>query len=271
MAYTIAIAGKGGTGKTTLAALIIHHLLKAHGRPVLAVDADPNANLNEALGVEYVRSVIDTIDRFMGGKEQLPAGVAKGRYLEYQIESALFESKGFDMLVMGRTEGPGCYCYANDLLRGLLDRLSDNYRYVVIDNEAGMEHLSRRTTRNVDTLLITAVPTVSALRSAARIHRTALELDLNIHKTFLVINEPNERPISTDEKAGMEEVDLTKINPAVHREISSLQGSGLPLLGIIPFDYNILERSIEAKGLMDLPDDSPVLETVARIVEKILA
>lgn len=247
MSYTIAVAGKGGSGKTTLATLMLYHLLKAGRTPVLAVDADPNANLNEALGVGFDRTVVSTVDEFMGGKEKLPAGVPRDRYLEYQVQDAIVEANGFDLLVMGHTEGPGCYCRANDLLKAFLEKLAVNYPYVVMDNEAGMEHLSRRTTRNVDVLLIAANPTAVALRSAKRIYETARQLSLGIGKAFLVIN------------------DLNRIPDAVPEEV--VQGMGLPLLGSVPYDEAVTRRSIQGTALLELPADSPAVASVGEMME----
>jgi CO dehydrogenase maturation factor len=247
MSYTIAVAGKGGSGKTTLAALTMYHLLKAGRTPVLAVDADPNANLNEALGVEFNQTVVSTVDQFMEGKEKMPAGVPRDRYFEFQVEDAIVEASGFDLLVMGHTEGPGCYCRANDLLKAFLEKLVVNYPYVVMDNEAGMEHLSRRTTRDVDVLLIAANPTVVALRSAKRIYDTARQIKVGIGKAFLVINHLNRNPDSVPEEA--------------------IQGVGLPLLGSVPYDEAVFRRSIGGTPLSGLPEDTPAVAAVGRMVE----
>lgn len=250
--YTVAIAGKGGSGKTTLAALIIRYLLKVGKKPILAVDADPNANLNEVLGIPPGRTLISTVDDVTNKKEEIPAGVTKERYLEYQLNEALVESDGFDLLTMGRTEGPGCYCYANTLLRNLLDKMSESYPYVVMDNEAGMEHLSRRTTRDADALLIVANPNAISLRSAKRIYATALELKLNIGKTFLVVNNTLDR--NTHPLIGNEGIDET----------------GLGVLGTIPYDEEIVCRTIEAKTLLDLNGNSPAVKATRDMMEKIL-
>ena len=247
MAYTIAVAGKGGTGKTTLTALIIGHLLKSNQKPILAVDADPNSNLNEGLGITFSQTVVSTVDEIMDKKEDLSAGITKERVLEYQFQDALVESKGFDLLVMGRTEGPGCYCHANNLLRGFMEKLKGNYRCMVMDNEAGMEHLSRRTTRDVDTLLVIANPTPVALRSAKRIQETAEKLKLKIKKIYLVLNETGGNPRGGEK---MEDV-------------------GLPLFGRIPYDEEIMERSIKAKSLLDLPESSIALQAVKQIMRKL--
>ena len=193
--FSIAVAGKGGTGKTTLSALIIRNFLESNKRPILAVDADPNSNLNEALGLEIDRTLVSIVDKIMEKKEDIPAGVTKERLLEYHLQDALIESKGFDLLVMGHTEGAGCYCSANNLLKDFMEKLRENYRYLVMDNEAGMEHLSRRTTRNVDTLLIVANPTLVSLKSAQRIYEMTQKLKLKIKKAYLVLieNQPDSK------------------------------------------------------------------------------
>ena len=163
VSFTIAVSGKGGTGKTTLAGMIIRHLLDKGKRPILAVDADSNSNLNEVLGVE-VRSTIGEARELM--KKDVPAGMTKDIWFEYKVQEALIEAKGFDLIAMGRPEGPGCYCAANTLARKCLDLLTGNYRYIVIDNEAGMEHFSRLTTRDVDLLFILSDPSRRGILTA---------------------------------------------------------------------------------------------------------
>ncbi len=255
MPCRIAVAGKGGTGKTTLSALITTHFVQAGKTPILAVDADPNANLNEALGVEYDRSVVETVDEVMNDGA-IPAGIPKSDFVEYQVHDALVESKGFDLLVMGHTEGPGCYCHANDLLRAFLDRLTVSYRYVLMDNEAGMEHLSRRTTRNLDALLLVANPTATSLRSVARIHKLVQKLNLNIKQNHLVLNHMN-----AAEPSG---------NGAGYRKIlDEIQAEGLPLLGDVPYDAAVAERSVEARGVMDLPLDGAAMQAVGKLVDQL--
>lgn len=257
MPFTIAVAGKGGTGKTTLSALVTTHLLKEGKTPVLAVDADPNSNFNEALGVEYHTTVVDTVEEVMGDGGTVPAGVSKGRYLEYQVHDALVESRGFDLLVMGRTEGPGCYCHANDLLRGFLEKLTSSYSYIVMDNEAGMEHLSRRTTRNVNVLLIAANPTVTALRSAGRIYDIVQKLKLGIDKSYLILNRLN----APAPRGGNGTV--------LDEHLSTLESSGLPLLGEVPYDDQIMAHSMEARGVLDLPGDSEAAVAVKEMMQKL--
>ena len=249
MSYTIAVAGKGGSGKTTLSALIIDLLLKSNRKPILAVDADPNSNLNEALGVKFDRTVVSTVDGMMGKKEDLPAGLTKERLLESHFQDALVESKGFDLLVMGHTEGPDCYCHANNLLRSFIDGLQQNYPYVVMDNEAGMEHLSRRTTRNADALLIVANPTPVSLRTARQIVEMPQNLKLGIKKSYLVINEENE----------------------MHSRIPTEENkAGLTLLGRIPYDEEVEKCSVKIRPLFNLSEDSPARRAVSQILETLL-
>ena len=255
MPCRIAVAGKGGTGKTTLSALITTYFVQAGKTPILAVDADPNANLNEALGVDYDRSVVETVDEVMADGA-VPAGIPKSDFVEYQVQDALVESKGFDLLVMGHTEGPGCYCHANDLLRAFLDKLTVSYKYLLMDNEAGMEHLSRRTTRNLDALLLVANPTATSLRSVARIHKLVQKLKLDIKQDHLILNHMN-----AVEPSG---------NGAGYQAIlEEIQSDGLSLLGDIPYDAAVAERSMEAKGVMDLPPDGPTLQAVGKLVEQL--
>jgi len=244
--FSIAVAGKGGTGKTTLSALIIRNFLKSNKRPILAVDADPNSNLNEALGVEIDRTLVSIVDKIMEKKEDIPAGVTKERLLEYHLQDALIESEGFDLLVMGHTEGPGCYCAANNLLKDFMEKLRENYPYLVMDNEAGMEHLSRRTTRDVDTLLIAANPTLVSLKSARRIYEMTQKLKLKIKKAYLVLIE--NQPDSKLE----EEIDI-----------------GLPVLGNIPYDEEIKKCSIAGVSLGNLPRDSVAFQEVQKMIEKL--
>jgi len=257
MPRTIAVAGKGGTGKTTLAAMITAYLLKTGKRPVLAVDADPNANFNEALGVEYDTTVVDTVDEVMGDGATTQAGVAKRQLVEYSMHDALVESKGFDLLVMGRTEGPGCYCHANDLLRGFLEKLAVSYSHVIMDNEAGMEHLSRRTTRDVDVLLMVANATVTAVRSAGRIHEIAQKLKLSPGSSHLILNRLNGT------------ADLPGAGTAFAAELEKLEAAGLSLLGEVPYDEQVVMCGMEARGVDDLPEDAPASRAIVEMMAKL--
>lgn len=201
MTYTIAVSGKGGVGKTTFAALAVRHLSEATGEVVLAVDADPNFNLGAKLGTDPGRTVGDLREEMTARGEEPPQGMSKHEYIDYQIRLALREGKGFDLLTMGRQEGPGCYCYVNNMLRTFVDRLADKYSHVVIDNEAGMEHLSRRTTRSSDTLFVVSDRSKAALDGAARIARLADEMKLQIKRKALVLN------MADAESAGPERVE----------------------------------------------------------------
>ena len=186
--FTIAVAGKGGVGKTTFSALAIRHLHEATGEVVLAVDADPNANLHAKLGVEPTRTIGDIREELLKEVDNLPAGVSKQEHVDYQVRLALTEGDGFDLLTMGRPEGPGCYCYVNNILRTFVDSLSEKYRFIVIDNEAGLEHLSRRTTRTSDVMFVVSDGSKAALEAADRIASLAKEMDLDIGRTVLVRN-----------------------------------------------------------------------------------
>ena len=248
MAYTIAISGKGGTGKTTVAGLIINQLLVDKKVPVLAIDADPNSTLNEVLGVELGPTLGDIQAEILKERLNYPAGMDKNRYTEYQLQTCLVEEDRFDLLAMGRTEGPGCYCSINNILRSFIDRLTPNYRYVVMDNEAGMEHLSRRTTRNADLLLIVSDATPIAIRSAGRIYNMMRNLEISIGNSYLVMNHINE--------------DLPE---SIATEVKR---TGLELLGAIPHDEGLVEYSLNSKSVLSLPDNSPSKMAIRKLLDK---
>ena len=251
MSFTIAVAGKGGVGKSTLAALMILKLVKNGKGAVLAVDADPNVNLNGLLGIEMHQTVGGLREETLKviKKGDFPAGISKSMYLQLGLEECLIEDKGLDLLVMGRREGPGCYCLVNSILREFLDSISRNYRYVVIDNEAGMEHLSRRTTRDVNMLLLVSDDNPVSLRSAGNISRMGKELDLAISKKYLILNNVRETiPLHLEKE--IEENDLT-------------------LLAKIPQDEFVSSLSKEGRSLKDLPENSPALRSVANLLEKL--
>lgn len=249
MGVSIAISGKGGTGKTTLCGLMIA-ILRAKGQtPILAIDADPNSNLNEVLGVGASTAIGTMREELLKNVEAIPAGVPKETFVEYQIQEALVEEKGFDLLVMGRPEGPGCYCYVNSILRKYIDLLSGNYPYVIMDNEAGMEHLSRRTTRKADFLLITSDPTPRGIQTAARIRDLASEAELGIGEIFLVVNRVK-----------------SELSAVLKEEIKKKE---LNLLGVIPEDPVIEQFDIERKPLFNLPERSTALRAVEHMLEDI--
>jgi CO dehydrogenase maturation factor len=184
MAYIIAVAGKGGVGKTTISAMLVHHLLKIDS-PILAVDADPNSNLNVALGLEYEETIADIREEV---KKQTPESFSKSEFFGMRLEEAMVEGNGFDLLVMGRPEGPGCYCAVNNILREYLAKISKKYKFVVIDNEAGMEHLSRRTAADIDLLLLVSDPTMVGINSAINAFNTAKDAGIKIKDMTLLIN-----------------------------------------------------------------------------------
>lgn len=247
MAFTIALAGKGGTGKTTVAALVVRTLHEMGARSVLAVDADPNACLHEALGTEVERSVGEITEEMLENANSNPGGMSKDAWLEYNMQMYVVEESEFDLLSMGRPEGSGCYCYANNLVRGCLDGLQRGYEYVVMDNEAGLEHLSRRTTRNVDVLLMVADASVRGIRTAASLNALADELKIAVGARYLIVNRTEE-----------------PLDPAL---VAAVEATGVPLLGTIPSDAGITRIDLEGDGVFALADDSPALAAVARLMK----
>jgi len=248
MTTTIAIAGKGGTGKTTVAAFLID-LLSERGT-VLAVDADPSSNLNLVLGLPLEETVggirEEMAEQVSSGRFQ--AGIPKQDYLDLRIEESLVESERVDLLAMGRPEGPGCYCAANNMLRNILDRLISSYDYVVMDNEAGLEHLSRRTTRDVDILIAVSDPTIRGITTVARIRDLAAELRTRIGRMGVVINRVQTLP------------------PAVEKAATEL---GVELLGLIPEDARIGEYDAAGQPLTEMPNDSPARQAVLEIAQRL--
>ena len=241
MAKTIAISGKGGSGKTTLAAMIIRSLLaRADSGAVLAVDADPNSCLGITLGVQPVSTVAD-IREDMRAKPPNNAGMDRVRSVEYGIQQAITEAEGFDLLTMGRPEGPDCYCAVNNMLRKFLDELSSQYRFVVIDNEAGMEHLSRRTTNNVDLLCIVAEPTSIGEVTARRIFTLAKQLPIVVRQIGVIWN----------------------------RTQKSKKLNGIDTLGNIPYDKAVSDGAMQGKTVFDLNENSSTFSAVSEILEDI--
>ncbi|MBI2331919.1 MAG: AAA family ATPase [Chloroflexi bacterium] len=261
MTTTIALAGKGGVGKTTVAGMIIKYLAQNQTGSILAIDADPSSNLNMVLGLDLEWTVGDIREDMLeqvktsltnGGAAMgtMPGGTSKRDYLEYHVRSSLSEGSRFDLIAMGRGEGQGCYCAVNHNLREVIDGLSRHYAYVVIDNEAGMEHLARRTTRDVQQLLIVSDPTQRGLIAAQRIADMRKELDINIENAFLMINRMK-GDMPAELKTFVEKMDV-------------------PLLGTIPADDNLSLFEFSGKPLVDLGDDSPVYQSVAGMLKKIL-
>lgn len=253
MAYTVAVAGKGGTGKTTLAGFLINYLVEKKLTPVLAVDADPNSNLNEVLG-EDVEITLGDIREDVSIKNRdgkLPAGMSKTDYINYQLQQAVIEGKGFDLLVMGRPEGSGCYCFANGILREATDRLSDNYKLMIIDNEAGLEHLSRRTTKNVDIMFAVSECSKRGIEAAARVKQLIEELKLDVKDLYLIVNRVPPEGLSDDIKGTIESYDLK-------------------LAGTVPMDMKVFEYDNKGIPLVQLPKDSDAVKTSRQIFDEIL-
>jgi CO dehydrogenase maturation factor len=247
MSTTIAMAGKGGTGKTTIAGLLIRFLLKKGIKPILAVDADANANLNEVLGLDVETTLGEARE---GLKDGVPPGMTRDLYMEYKVHESLIESEGYDLIVMGRPEGPGCYCHANTLLSRYMDTLCGNYRVVVMDNEAGMEHISRLVARRADILLIVSDPTQRGIVAAKRIRDLARELKVNIKKDYVIINRVNGEL------------------PAAVR--TAADAAGLNLAGCVPEDELISRYDTEGRPTMQLPDDAKSVGALDEIFESIL-
>lgn len=261
MTITIALAGKGGVGKTTIAGMVIKYLVQNKPGPVLAIDADPSSNLNMVLGLDLDWTVGDIREDMLAQVKNslvapgaamgaLPGGVPKHDYLDYKIRSSLAEGDAFDLIAMGRSEGPGCYCAVNHNLREVIDSISKNYRYIVIDNEAGMEHLSRRTTRDVQHLLVVSDPTQRGIVAAERIASFRNDMDIRIERAYLIINRlPGAIP------------------PTLQAEINKLD---IQLLGTVPTDDELVSFEFSGKPLVELGNDSPVYQSIANMMGSIL-
>jgi len=248
MRTTIAISGKGGSGKTTLAAMIIRRLIDQGDGAVLAVDADPNSCLGLTLGVEPVGIVAD-IRESVRSKEPDNTGMDRVRTVEYGIQQAITESRGFDLLTMGRPEGPDCYCAVNNMLRRFLDNLSSEYRYVVIDNEAGMEHLSRRTTNNVDLLCIVAEPNPIGSVTVKRISDLAGKLPIGVKRIGVIWNKVPDQSDSDAPDYLVDEVET---------------------FGHVPSDTAVFNNAVRGKNVFELAKDNPAYSAMDNILESVL-
>lgn len=247
MTYSIALAGKGGTGKTTVAGMVIKYLVSKEKTPIIAVDADSNANFNEVLGLEVTETVGNAREEMKKGI--VPGGMTKDIFMSMKLDQAVIETTNYDLIVMGQPEGKGCYCAANTLLTGFLERLSDNYPYLVMDNEAGMEHISRLTTKAVDILLIVSDTSRRSIQAAIRINDLAKNLSIGIGKTYLIINQVKEKP---------SDIVLEILNKA-----------DLELAGTIPEDKTIYEYDLNGQPTIEIPDDNKAMQAAFAIFDKI--
>lgn len=252
VAFVIALAGKGGTGKTTIAGLTVRYIIEKRKMPVLAVDADSNSCFNEVLGVDVHATIgklrEESLQKIRGGAER-PGGMSMEQLFDYQVQQSIIESKGFDLMVMGRPEGPGCYCAANNIIRKYTDKLSSTYSYVVIDNEAGMEHLSRRTTNKVDLLFIVSDPALRGIQTAKRISGLVDELQLEVDRQAVIINK-----IYGDEGADLKNL---------------AEEAGLNVAGLVPHDDAIFNLDLQGKPILYLPEDSKAVRAIFSILDSL--
>lgn len=246
---TIAISGKGGTGKSTIAALIIRWLGENLSQSILAVDADSNVNLNDLLGVKLKETVGAIREEMKSMVNNLPGGMTKQQFLEYKIHSSLVEAPAFDLIAMGRPEGLGCYCYANNLLRDILKTLGENYDFVVMDNEAGMEHLSRRTAQDIDVLLVISDPSIRGVKTAGKISRLVKELKARVTEKYLILN---------------------RVHNSISRPVKKvIEDEGLELLHSIPEDERLLKMDQNGNPIWNLMPRSSAYQAVDQLMKKL--
>ncbi len=254
MAQTIALAGKGGVGKTTICGMLIEYLCRKKNGPVLAVDADANSNLNEVLGVEVEETLGDIREDIARAEtaavSPIPAGMTKADYTEMRFGDALTEADDFDLLVMGRTQGKGCYCFVNGLLTTQVAKYARNYRYIVVDNEAGLEHLSRGVLPQVDTILLVSDCSRRGIQAAGRLAEMIVDLQLGAKEVGLIVNRA---------PGG-------QLNDGVREEIEKHH---LKLMGVVPHDDTVYEYDAEGKPSVTVPEDSPVKQAVRRIFDQL--
>ena len=246
MTQTIAFAGKGGVGKTTICGMLIQYLCRKNKGAVLAVDADANSNLNEVLGVDVEMTLGDIRENIaradITDPSPIPAGMTKADYADMMFGQALTENDDFDMLVMGRTQGKGCYCYVNGILSTQVAKYAKNYRYVVVDNEAGLEHISRGILPKVDTILLVSDSSRRGIQAVGRIN----EMNLGVKDVKLIVNRA---------PGGV-------LNEGVKEEIAK---HGLTLAGVVPQDETVYEYDAEGKPSVDVPEDAPIKQAVVKI------
>ncbi|MDR0526857.1 MAG: AAA family ATPase [Spirochaetaceae bacterium] len=254
MTYSIAFAGKGGVGKTSVCGMLIDYLAKTGKGPVLAVDADANSNLNEVLGVKIETTLADIREDIANAEaaseSPIPTGMTKKEYAIYKFGDALAEEDNFDLLVMGRGQGMGCYCYVNDLLRDQILKYYQNYKYLVVDNEAGLEHISRGILPPVDLIILVSDCSRRGIQAAGRVAIMVKELNLKVKETYLIVNRA---PGGVLNEGTKEEIAAQKLN----------------LLGVLPQDDLVYEYDSEGKPLVKLPESAPVKKALAALIEKL--
>ena len=254
MAQTIALAGKGGVGKTTICGMLIEYLTARHNGAVLAVDADANSNLNEVLGVEVALTLGDIRENIaraeMEAQSPIPQGMTKAEYAEMMFGEALTETDDFDLLVMGRTQGKGCYCFVNGILGAEVEKYAKNYRYIVVDNEAGLEHISRGVLPHVDTILLVSDCSRRGVQAAGRLAEMIVQMKLGAKDVQLIVNRAPQG----------------ELNEGVREEIERY---GLKLAGVIPHDDLVYAFEAEGRPSVELPADSAVKQAARRIFDRL--
>ena len=254
MAHVIAIAGKGGVGKTTLCGMLVQYLADRKKGPVLAVDADANSNLNEVLGVEVETTLGDIREEIaraeMSTTSPIPSGMTKADYAEFKFTSAIVEEDDYDLLVMGRTQGKGCYCYVNGLLQAQLTKFQRSYPYIVVDNEAGMEHISRGVIPSMETAILVSDCSRRGIQAVGRIAKLIEECELKPKTVGLIVNRAPKG----------------ELNDGIREEIEI---QGLNLLGVVPQDDGVYECDCAGKPTSQLPTDSPVKKALYQILDNL--
>jgi len=246
----IAVSGKGGTGKTLVSSILVK-LLSKTGKDILVIDADPDSNIPESLGIDVNKSVGDVREDLKRDVNHgnIPEGMNKWDILDYKIMESIVETHDFDLLMMGRPEGSGCYCAVNNMLRKIIENISSNYDYIVIDTEAGLEHLSRRTTQSVDIMLVVSDSSKRGLHTASRVGKLSKELEISFEQIYLILNRV---------KVGNEENLSTKAKQ-----------TGLEIIGLIHDDEIVSEFDLEGRPLMELPDDCEPINVIKNVINKL--